>query len=391
MRKFINSKLESLPPSGIRRFFDIANEMDNVISLGVGEPDFDTPWNVREAGIYSLEQGRTYYTANAGLKDLREEIRHYTLRKYGMQYDADHEILVTVGGSEAIDVALRSILEPGDEVLIPEPSFVCYTPCTVLAGGVPVPIAMNEDNDFKLTREQLEGAITEKTKVLIFPFPNNPTGSIMTREDMEEIVQTVIEHDLFVVSDEIYAALTYGPIHHTSIASMPGMQERTLVVNGFSKTFAMTGWRLGYAMGPAPLIRQMAKMHQYAIMCAPTLSQYAAIEAMRNCDVEVENMRQEYDHRRRLVLKLLHDMGVPCFEPKGAFYVFPCIRRFGMTSEEFCQKLLYDKRIAVVPGSAFGNSGEGFVRISYAYSQEDLKIALGKMAEFIKELETPAQ
>ncbi len=387
MRKFINTKLESLPPSGIRRFFDIASEMDNVISLGVGEPDFDTPWNIREAGIYSLEQGRTIYTANAGLKELREEIRHYTLRKYGLKYDANKQILVTVGGSEAIDVGLRSILEEGDEVLIPEPSFVCYTPCTIMAGGVPVPIATKEENDFKLTKEELEAAITEKTKVLIFPFPNNPTGAIMTRADMEDICQVIIEHDLFVVSDEIYAELTYGRERHVSIASMPGMYERTLVINGFSKAFSMTGWRLGYAMGPADLLKQMTKLHQYAIMCAPTLSQYAAIEAMRNCDVEVENMRQEYDHRRRLVLKMLDEMGVPCFEPKGAFYVFPCIKKFGMTSEEFAQKLLSEKRVAIVPGSAFGESGEGFLRISYAYSQENLKIALGKMAEFVRELE----
>lgn len=388
MSKFVNSTLENLPPSGIRRFFDIASEMDNVISLGVGEPDFDTPWNIREAGIYSLEQGRTIYTANAGLKELREEIRHYTLRKYGLKYDAGSQILVTVGGSEAIDVGLRSVLEKGDEVLIPEPSFVCYTPCTIMAGGVPVPIATKEEDDFKLTKEQLEAAITDKTKVLIFPFPNNPTGAIMTREDMEDICQVIIEHDLFVISDEIYAELTYGGERHVSIASMPGMYERTLVINGFSKAFSMTGWRLGYAMGPKDLLKQMTKLHQYAIMCAPTLSQYAAIEAMRNCDVEVENMRQEYDHRRRLVLKLLEEMGVPCFEPKGAFYVFPCIKKFGMSSEEFAQKLLSEKKVAIVPGSAFGSSGEGFLRISYAYSQENLKIALGKMAEFVKELET---
>lgn len=387
MSKFINSKLESLPPSGIRRFFDIASEMEDVISLGVGEPDFDTPWNIREAGIYSLEQGRTIYTANAGLKELREEIRHYTLRKYGLQYDAASQILVTVGGSEAIDVGLRSILEPGDEVLIPEPSFVCYTPCTIMAGGVPVPIATKEENEFKLTKEELEAAITDKTKVLIFPFPNNPTGAIMTREDMEDLCKIIIEKDLFVISDEIYAELTYGGGRHVSIASMPGMYERTLVINGFSKAFSMTGWRLGYAMGPKALLKQMTKLHQYAIMCAPTLSQYAAIEAMRNCDVEVENMRQEYDHRRRLVLKMLTEMGVPCFEPKGAFYVFPCIKKFGMTSEEFAQKLLMEKHVAIVPGNAFGDSGEGFLRISYAYSQENLKIALGKMAEFVKELE----
>ncbi len=386
MRKFINSRLAQIPPSGIRRFFNIAAEMDDVVSLGVGEPDFDTPWNIREAGIYSIEQGRTFYTSNAGLTDLREEIRHYTLRKYGLTYDAKTQILVTVGGSEAIDVALRSILEPGDEVLIPEPSFVCYTPCTILAGGVPVPIVLKEENDFKLTPEQLEEKITAKTKVLLFPFPNNPTGSIMTREDMEELRDVILRHDLFVISDEIYAELTYGPSRHVSIASLPGLYERTLVINGFSKAFAMTGWRLGYAEGPADLIAQMTKMHQYAIMCAPTLSQYAAIEALRNGDVEVERMRTEYDHRRRLVLKLLRGMGLPCFEPKGAFYVFPSIRRFGMSSEAFCQRLLQENRVAVVPGSAFGESGEGFIRISYAYSMDSLKFALGRLADFAARL-----
>ena len=382
MRKYINSKLEGLPPSGIRRFFDIAVEMDHVISLGVGEPDFDTPWNIREAGIYSIEQGRTIYTANAGLKQLREEVHRYVLRKYQLSYDPLTQILITVGGSEAIDVGLRAILEPGDEVLVPEPCFVCYSPCTTLAGGVPVPIPLQEKNEFKLTAQELLEHITDKTKVLIFPFPNNPTGAIMTREDMEEVCKVIVEKDLFVISDEIYSELTYGNTRHVSIATLPGMKERTLVVNGFSKAFSMTGWRLGYAMGPADLIQQMVKLHQYAIMCAPTLSQYAAIEALRNTDDEVEEMRQEYDHRRRLVLRLLKEMDVPCFEPKGAFYVFPNISRFGMTSEEFCQKLLYDKHVAVVPGSAFGASGEGFVRISYAYSQAQLKEALGLMKEF---------
>ncbi len=386
MRKYINSKLEGLPPSGIRRFFDIATEMDHVISLGVGEPDFDTPWNIREAGIYSIEQGRTIYTANAGLKQLREEIARYVHRKYQLEYDPLHQILVTVGGSEAIDIGLRSILEPGDEVLIPEPCFVCYSPCTILAGGVPVPIPLQEKNEFKLTASEVLEHVTDKTKVLVFPFPNNPTGAIMSREDMQDLCRVIVEKDLFVISDEIYAELTYGNEKHVSIATMPGMKERTLVINGFSKAFSMTGWRLGYAMGPADLIKQMTKMHQYAIMCAPTLSQYAAIEALRNTDDEVEEMRKEYDHRRRLVLRLLKEMDVPCFEPKGAFYVFPNISRFGMTSEEFCQKMLFEKHVAVVPGSAFGESGEGFVRISYAYSQEQLKEALRLMKEFIDTL-----
>lgn len=386
MRKYINSKLEGLPPSGIRRFFDIATEMDHVISLGVGEPDFDTPWNIREAGIYSIEQGRTIYTANAGLKQLREEIARYVHRKYQLEYDPLHQILVTVGGSEAIDIGLRSILEPGDEVLIPEPCFVCYSPCTILAGGVPVPIPLQEKNEFKLTASEVLEHVTDKTKVLVFPFPNNPTGAIMSREDMQDLCRVIVEKDLFVISDEIYAELTYGSEKHVSIATMPGMKERTLVINGFSKAFSMTGWRLGYAMGPADLIKQMTKMHQYAIMCAPTLSQYAAIEALRNTDDEVEEMRKEYDHRRRLVLRLLKEMDVPCFEPKGAFYVFPNISRFGMTSEEFCQKMLFEKHVAVVPGSAFGESGEGFVRISYAYSQEQLKEALRLMKEFIDTL-----
>ncbi len=386
MRKYINSKLEGLAPSGIRRFFDIASEMDHVISLGVGEPDFDTPWKIREAGIYSIEQGRTIYTANAGLKRLREEIGIYVKRKYDLEYDPQHEILVTVGGSEAIDVGLRAILEPGDEVLIPEPCFVCYAPCTLMAGGVPVPVPLSEKNEFKLTPEDILSHVTERTKVLIFPFPNNPTGAVMERRDLEKVRQLIIDLDLFVISDEIYAELTYGDERHVSIGSLPGMRERTLVINGFSKTFSMTGWRLGYAVGPEDLITQMVKLHQYAIMCAPTLSQYAAIEALTGADQEVEEMRTEYNHRRRLVLKLLKDMGVPCFEPKGAFYVFPNISQFGLTSEEFCEQLLYKKHVAVVPGSAFGASGEGFVRISYAYSMQQLKTALSLMREFTEEL-----
>ena len=386
MSQFINPTLEDLKPSGIRRFFDIASEMDDVISLGVGEPDFDTPWNIREAGIYSIEQGRTFYTANAGLKELREEIARYCERKYQLSYHPLKQVLVTVGGSEGIDVALRAILSPGDEVLIPEPSFVCYAPCTTMAGGVPVPIALKEKNRFKLTPEELEAAVTAKTKVLIFPFPNNPTGAIMNREDMEALCQVIIERDLFVLSDEIYAELTYGDRRHVSIASMPGMIDRTIVINGFSKTFSMTGWRMGYACGPEPQIAQMTKLHQYAIMCAPTLSQYAAVEALKNSDQDVERMRMEYDHRRRLVLRLLEEMGIPCFEPEGAFYVFPNISQFGMSSEEFCQRMLKEKHVAVIPGSAFGDSGEGFVRISYAYSQAKLKEALGLMRAFIRTL-----
>ncbi|MBC8542078.1 aminotransferase class I/II-fold pyridoxal phosphate-dependent enzyme [Bianquea renquensis] len=386
MRDFVNPMIKSIPPSGIRRFFDIAAEMEDVISLGVGEPDFDTPWNVREEGIYSLERGKTTYTANAGLKQLRDEIQHYTTRKYGMDYDPAHEILITVGGSEAIDIGLRAILEPGDEVLIPEPSFVSYKPCTILAGGVPVPVAMKEENEFKLMREDLEAAVTPRSKVLIFPFPNNPTGSIMTKDEMGDIARFVVEHDLFVMSDEIYAELTYSEDPHVSIATLEGMRERTLVINGFSKAFSMTGWRLGYAMGPESLLKEMTKIHQFAIMCAPTTSQYAAIEAMRNCDVAVEEMRREYNRRRRLVVNGFRSLGFDCSEPYGAFYVFPSIKKFGMTSEEFCKALLEAQRVAVVPGSAFGDSGEGFIRVSYAYSQEDLKKAIAKIGAFVDTL-----
>lgn len=387
MRDFINPVVRDIKPSGIRRFFDIAAEMDHVISLGVGEPDFDTPWSIRETAIYSLEQGKTVYTANAGLKELRLELASYTRRKYGLSYDPIREILVTVGGSEAIDVALRAMVEPEDEVLIPEPSYVSYIPCVTLAGGTPVPVPLQGKNDFKLTVEDLEDKITEKTKILIFPFPNNPTGSIMTREDMQPIAEFVKKHDLFVITDEIYAELSYAEEPHVSLASLPGMRERCLVINGFSKAFSMTGWRLGYAMGPEWLLAQMIKIHQFAIMCAPTTSQYAALNALRSCDEEVAKMRREYNRRRRFVVNRFRQMGMECFEPFGAFYAFPCIKQYGMSSEEFCSNLLYDQRVAVVPGSAFGDSGEGYIRVSYAYSMEELKAALDRIEEFVKTLE----
>lgn len=386
MKDFINPSVRGIKPSGIRRFFDIAAEMDNVISLGVGEPDFDTPWSIRETAIYSLEQGRTVYTANAGLKELRQELASYTYRKYGMAYDPIHEILVTVGGSEAIDIGLRAMIAPGDEVLIPEPSYVSYTPCVVLAGGTPVPVPLKEENDFKLTVADLENRISDKTKILIFPFPNNPTGSIMTREDLEPVADFVKEHDIFVITDEIYAELSYAEQPHVSLASLPDMKERCLVINGFSKAFSMTGWRLGYAMGPAELLQQMTKIHQFAIMCAPTTSQYAAIHALKYCDEDVAKMRREYNRRRRFVVSRFRQMGMQCFEPFGAFYVFPSIRQYGMTSEEFCSSLLYDQHIAVVPGSAFGDSGEGFIRVSYAYSMEELKTALDRIEAFVRSL-----
>lgn len=385
MRNFLNETVKALPPSGIRRFFNLASEMKDVISLGVGEPDFMTPWNVREEAIYSLEKGRTVYTANAGLLELRQELSRYLKRKYELEYDPTKQLIITVGGSEAIDLALRALLEPGDEVLIPEPSFVSYKPCTVMAGGKPVVVPLRGETGFKLTVEDLEPLVTEKTKVLVFPYPGNPTGATMHKEDMEEVCRWICEKDLFVLSDEIYAELTYDG-KHTSIATMPGMYERTLVINGFSKAFSMTGWRLGYAAGPKDLLEQMIKIHQYAIMSAPTTSQYAAIEALRNCDKAVEEMCQEYNRRRRLVVTSLREMGLECNDPGGAFYVFPCIKSTGMTSEEFCQNLLYNKKIAVVPGDAFGASGEGYVRISYAYSVERLKLALGRMAEYLQEL-----
>ena len=383
MRNFLSDTVVNIKPSGIRKFFDIVSEMKDAISLGVGEPDFDTPWHIREEGIYSLEKGRTFYTSNAGLAELKEEICHYLKRRFHLDYNPAKETLVTIGGSEAIDIGLRAMLDPGDEVLIPQPSYVSYLPCVMLAGGVPVVIELKAENEFRLTKKEVLDAVTDKTKVLIMPFPNNPTGSIMTREDLKDIVDVVIEKDLFVISDEIYSELTYGG-NHVSIAEFPGMKERTIVINGFSKSYAMTGWRLGYAAGPADIIAQMIKIHQFAIMCAPTTSQYAAVEALRNGDDDVAMMRMEYDRRRRYVVNALREMGLACFEPKGAFYVFPDIRNTGMTSDEFANSLLAEEKVAVVPGTAFGDCGEGFLRISYAYSIENLKIALGRMEHFVK-------
>lgn len=385
--KHLNEKAAGIKPSGIRRFFDIANEMEDVISLSVGEPDFLTPWHIREAGIHSLEKGRTRYTPNRGLMMLREEVCRFVKRKYGLSYQPESDVLITVGGSEAIDMALRCLITEGDEVIIPEPCFVCYDPMTRMAGGTPVSIATKAENEFRLTPEELENAITEKTKVLVFPFPNNPTGAVMRREHLEQIAEIVIRHDLIVLSDEIYSELTYGGEPHVSIASLPGMQERTIVINGFSKTYAMTGWRMGYAVGPKELIAPMTKLHQYAIMSAPTTSQYAAIEALRNGDEDIAEMRDQYDMRRRLLVDGLNRLGLTCFEPEGAFYVFPSIQSTGMTSEEFCERLLYDKHVAVVPGSAFGACGEGFIRISYAYSIKHLTEALSRMGDFLKELQ----
>ena len=385
MRNFLADKVVEIQPSGIRKFFDIVNEMKDAISLGVGEPDFDTPWHIREEGIYSLERGRTFYTSNAGLKELKEEICRYLSRRIGVDYDYKKDIIVTVGGSEAIDIALRAVINPGEEVLIPQPSYVSYLPCAVLADAVPVVIELKAENEFRLTKEELLAHITPKTKVLIMPFPNNPTGAIMEKKDLEEIAQTAIEKDILVISDEIYSELTYGT-EHVSIASLPGMKERTIVINGFSKAYAMTGWRLGYAAGPAQIIEQMIKIHQFAIMCAPTTSQYAAIEALRNGDEDVAEMREAYDQRRRYLMHAFKEMGLPCFEPYGAFYVFPCIKEFGMTSDEFATRFLEEEKVAVVPGTAFGDCGEGFLRISYAYSLENLKVAIGRLANFVKRL-----
>ena len=381
MRDPLSQKVQNIQPSGIRKFFDIVSEMKDAISLGVGEPDFDTPWHIREEGIYSLEQGRTFYTSNAGLKELKEEIAKYLQRRFDTSYDAKDEIMITVGGSEAIDGALRAMLDPGDEVLLPQPSYVSYEPCIILADGVPKIIELKEEDEFKLTRQQVLDAITDKTKILIMPFPNNPTGAIMTKEDLQEIVDVVIEHDLFVISDEIYSELTYGS-NHVSIASFPGMKERTIVINGFSKSYAMTGWRLGYACGPKVILSQMLKIHQFAIMCAPTTSQYAAVEALRNGDDDVERMRTAYNQRRNFLMKAFQEMGLQCC----AFYVFPCIKQFGMTSEEFANRLLQEEKVAVVPGTAFGACGEGFLRISYAYSIDDLKVALERMQRFIERI-----
>ena len=385
MRNPLSKTITTIEPSGIRKFFDIVSEMDDAISLGVGEPDFDTPWHIRDEGIYSLEKGRTFYTSNAGLKELKIEISKYLDRRFGLSYDYNKEMLVTVGGSEAIDIAMRAMLDPQDEVLIPQPSYVSYVPCCVLANGTPVPIELKAENEFRLTAEELEAAITPKTKLLVMPFPNNPTGAVMEKKDLEAVAEVVKKHDLFVLSDEIYAELTYLD-NHVSIASIPGMRERTIVINGFSKSHAMTGWRLGYACGPEVIIKQMLKIHQFAIMCAPTTSQYAAVEALRNGDEDVAMMREESNGRRRYVLERFKEMGLSCFEPFGAFYAFPCIKDLGMTSDEFATKLLQTKKVAVVPGTAFGACGEGFLRISYAYSLDDLRIALDRVAEFVTEI-----
>ena len=385
MRNPLSDKIVSIPPSGIRKFFDIVSEMPDAISLGVGEPDFDTPWHIREEGIYSLEKGRTFYTSNSGLKELREEIVRYLERRIHVSYDPLREVLITIGGSEGIDAAFRAMLNPGDEVLIPQPSYVSYEPCAVLADGVPVIIELKEENEFRLTKEELLAAITDKTKILVLPFPNNPTGAIMEKEDLEAIAEVCIEKDIFVLSDEIYSELSYKG-DHVSIASLPGMRERTILINGFSKAYAMTGWRLGYACGPADIIAQMTKIHQYAIMCAPTTSQYAAVEALRNGDEDVAMMRESYDQRRRFLMNAFQEMGLSCFEPYGAFYTFPSIKEFGMSSDEFATRFLEEEKVAVVPGTAFGACGEGFLRISYAYSLEQLKEALGRLSHFVARL-----
>ncbi|MBO4389304.1 MAG: aminotransferase class I/II-fold pyridoxal phosphate-dependent enzyme [Lachnospiraceae bacterium] len=385
MREPLNKKVQEIQPSGIRKFFDIVSEMDDVLSLGVGEPDFDTPWHIRDEGIYSLEKGRTFYTSNSGLKELRQEICNYLERRCHVSYNLEN-VFITVGGSEAIDLAIRAMIDPGDEVIIPQPCYVSYLPCTILADGVPVAIYLKEENQFRLTAEELEAAITPKSKVLILPFPNNPTGAIMSREDLEAIREVILRHDLFVISDEIYSELTYSG-EHVTIASLPDMKERTILINGFSKAYAMTGWRLGYAAAPKHILDQMVKIHQFAIMCAPTTSQYAAIEALRNGDRDVAKMRESYDQRRRFLMTTFKEMGIDCFEPYGAFYVFPNISRFGLSSDEFATRLLQEERVAVVPGTAFGDCGEGFLRISYAYSLDALKKALERMDRFIKKLE----
>lgn len=385
MRNPLSDKIVTIKPSGIRKFFDIVSEMDDAISLGVGEPDFDTPWHIRDEGIYSLEKGRTFYTSNAGLKELKIEICRYLNRRHGLEYDYRNQAIVTVGGSEAIDIALRAMINQGDEVLIPQPSYVSYEPCAILADAVPVTINLKAENEFRLTAQELRDAVTDKTKVLILPFPNNPTGAIMERKDLEEIAEVIREKDLFVISDEIYSELTYKE-EHVSIAQIPGMQERTILINGFSKAYAMTGWRLGYACGPEQIITQMVKIHQFAIMCAPTTSQYAAVEALKNGDGDVKEMRDEYNQRRRYLMHAFKEMGLPCFEPYGAFYVFPCIAEFGMTSDEFATRFLREEKVAVVPGTAFGDCGEGFIRISYAYSLENLKVAIGRLAHFVEKL-----
>ena len=384
MKDMLSKKAVMLEPSGIRKFFDIVSEMPEAISLGVGEPDFDTPWRIREEGIYSLEKGRTFYTSNAGLVELRDEICRYLKRKYHLRYRND-EVLVSVGGSEGIDVALRAIINPGDEVIVPQPSFVCYVPCVIMSDGVPVTVELKEENKFKLTREQLEEAVTDKTKAIIMSFPNNPTGAIMTKKDLEPIADFAKEHDLIVISDEIYSELTYGH-KHVSIGALPDMKERTIVINGFSKAFAMTGWRLGYAAAPKVIMEQMVKIHQYGIMAAPTTSQYAAVEALRACDDEVEEMKNSYNQRRRNLLHRYRELGLECFEPEGAFYAFPCIKEFGMSSEKFAEELLKEQKVAIVPGTAFGACGEGYLRVSYAYSIDELKEALNRLGTFIEKL-----
>jgi aminotransferase len=389
VRNPLSDRITGIPSSGIRKFFDIVSEMKDAISLGVGEPDFDTPWHIREEGIYSLEKGRTFYTSNAGLKELKTEICSYLSRRFEVTYDPDHEVMVTVGGSEAIDIALRAMLDPGDEVLIPQPSYVSYVPCTILANGVPVIIDLEAKDQFKLTKEKLLEKITPKTKVLILPFPNNPTGAVMNADELKEIAEIILEKDLFVISDEIYAELTYGG-EHTTIAAFPGMKDRTVLINGFSKSYAMTGWRLGYAAAPRLILEQMLKIHQFAIMCAPTTSQYAAVAALRDGDKDVGVMRESYNQRRRYLMHAFQEMGLECFEPNGAFYTFPSIKRFGMTSDEFATRLLMEEKVAVVPGTAFGDCGEGYLRISYAYSLKSLKEALSRMERFIKKLDGKA-
>ena len=385
MTKELSNKVLNIKPSGIRKFFDLVNEIEDVISLGVGEPDFDTPWHIRDEGIYALEKGRTFYTSNSGLKDLREEISNYIKRTQNISYNPNNEIIVTVGGSEAIDIGIRALVNDGDEVIIPQPSYVSYEPCTVFANAVPVIINLKAENNFKLTPEELESAITPKTKILILPYPNNPTGAIMEKSDLEKIAKVIIKHDIYVMSDEIYSELTYRG-KHISIAALDGMKERTILLYGFSKAYAMTGWRLGYACASAEIIKQMTKIHQFAIMCAPTTSQYAAVEALKNGDKDVEEMRKSYNQRRRFLLNAFKEMNIPCFEPFGAFYVFPCIKEFGMTSEEFAQRLLQEQKVAAIPGTAFGDSGEGYLRISYAYSVDNLKKAMERLKIFVENL-----
>ena len=385
MRNPLSDTIVQIKPSGIRKFFDIVSEMKDAISLGVGEPDFETPWHIRDEGIYSLEKGRTFYTSNAGLKELKIEICNYLKRRYDLSYHYENEVLVTVGGSEAIDIAMRAMVNPGDEVLIPQPSYVSYEPCALLTGAKPVIINLKHENQFRLTAQELEEAITEETKLLVLPFPNNPTGAIMERKDLEEIAEVIKKHDIFVISDEIYSELCYTD-QHVSIANIEGMQERTILINGFSKSYAMTGWRLGYACGPKEIIEQMTKIHQFCIMCAPTTSQYAAVEALKNGDEDVQNMREAYNQRRRYLVHAFKEMGLECFEPFGAFYMFPCIKEFGMTSDEFATRFLMEEKVAVVPGTAFGDCGEGFIRISYAYSLDNLKLAIGRLQHFVEKL-----